>query len=200
MNQQLMQIVDRIPVNQKAPATYPMKRFLLQKMTNIFNNRAIIERAARDKRKQEILDAYKKSVGFDKKLKAVKEAKAKLEKAEKDLMEIGLNEDGYLLEVSENPVAYDGGMEETVRWNNYWVRVAKGTMAKVKQVKELLKAVEGAVDVYTQFDRLETRMVMASTVGEVMALINAAVGEEVFRVETKNLLEDKQPNGKETKK
>jgi hypothetical protein len=165
-------------------------------MTNIFNNRAIIERAAQDRKKKDILDAYKKNVGFDKKLKAVQEAKRKLEKAEKDMMEIGLSEDGYLLQVSEQTVPYDGGVQVTVRWDNQWVQVAKETFEKVKKVNELLKAVEGAVNVYTEFDRLETRMVMASTVGEVMALINAAVGEEVFRVQTDNLLTDKQPSEK----
>lgn len=193
-----MKLVDRIPVNQKAPATMTMKRFLLIKMQNIFNNRFIIERAARDKRKKDILDAYKKNVGFDKKLKAVVEAKSKLQKTEKELMEIGLSEGGYLLKVEEQTVDYDGGVQAMVRWNNQWVQVTKDTLEKVKKVNELLKAVEQAVDVYTEFDRLETRMVMASTVGEVMALINAAVGESIFNVKPETLeLPDKQPTEKD---
>jgi len=186
---QLMQIVDRIPVNQKSPATYPMKRFLLEKMRAIFNNRSVIQKAAEQKRKQNILDAYKKNVGFDKRVKSLREAKAKLEKAEKELMEIGLSEEGALLSISEN-TRYGGTTEVTVLWESSWVRVSKETLEKVKKVQELLKAVEQTVETYTQIDRLETRMMLASTVGEVMALLNAAVGEPVFKVETKFMLEE----------
>lgn len=192
---ELMQIVDRIPVNQNAPATYPMKRFLLEKMKIIFNNRSTIIRAAESKRKQNVLDAYKKSVGFEKKAKAVMEARQKLKKVEKELMEVGLSIEGNLLSMSDSEDRYSGVLKVQVNWDGSWVDVGKETLEKVKKVKELLNAVEKSVETYTEFDRLETRMVMASTVGEVMALLNAAVGEPVFKVKTLALEETTQEKG-----
>jgi hypothetical protein len=179
-------LVNQIPVDQKAPANYPIKKFLLEKIRMIFQNKSVIEKARIQKQREEILEAYKKNVGFDKKLKTLKAVRSQLEKAEKDLMEIGLSERGNLLSFSEDRNVY-GGSKTTVLWDNSWTEVSKETGEKIKKVQELLQAVEGEMIPYTLFDQLETRMMMASTVGECMAIINAIAGEQVFKVKT-NLL------------
>jgi hypothetical protein len=188
-------LVNQIPVDQKAPAKYPIKKFLLEKIRLIFQNKSVIERARVQKQRDEILEAYKKNVGFDKKLKALKTVRSQLEKAEKDLMEIGLSEAGALLSFSEDRTVY-GGSKTTVFWENSWTEVSKETGAKIKKVQELLKAVEGEMIPYTLFDQLETRMMMASTVGECMAIINAIAGEQVFKVKTNLLALEKETTTK----
>ena len=99
-------------------------------------------------------------------------------------MEIGLSEQGNLLAVSEEkkPYGTDGGIQATVLWENNWVPVSKETFEKVKKVNALLSAVEGVTETYTEFDRLETKLMMASTVGEIMIILNAAIGTQVFTV------------------
>jgi hypothetical protein len=54
MSNELMQLVDKIPVNQNELANYQMKKFILEKLAIIFKNRQVIEQAARAKRKQDI--------------------------------------------------------------------------------------------------------------------------------------------------
>jgi hypothetical protein len=183
-------LVNQIPVDQKAAAKYPIKKFLLEKIRMIFQNKSVIEKAKIQKRREEILEAYKKSVGFEKKLKTLKTVRSQLEKAEKDLMEIGLNERGGLLSFSEDRTVY-GTTKTTVQWSGSWIEVGKETGEKIQKVQELLKAVEGEMIPYTLFDQLETRMMMASTVGECMAIINAIAGEQVFKVKTELLALEK---------
>lgn len=188
-------LVNQIPVDQTAPAKYPMKKFLLEKMRLIFANKNVIEAAKLAKKREEILEAYKKNVGYEKKLKTLKNVRSQLEKAEKELMEIGMSERGTLLAVSEDRTVY-GGSKTTVLWENSWTEVSKETGEKIKKVQELIKAVEGEMQPYTLFDQLETRMMMASTVGEAMAIINAIAGEEVFKVKANLLALEKETTTK----
>jgi hypothetical protein len=188
-------LVNQIPVDQKAPANYPIKKFLLEKIRLIFQNKSVIERARVQKQRDEILEAYKKNVGFDKKLKALRTVRSQLEKAEKDLMEMGLDERGGLLTFSEDRSVY-GTSKTTVLWGGSWIEVGKETGEKIQKVLELLKAVEGEMIPYTLFDQLETRMMMASTVGECMAIINAIAGEQVFKVKTNLLALEKETTTK----
>lgn len=183
MSQDYIALVNQIPVDQTAPANYPIKKFLLEKIQLIFRNKNIIEKAKIEQKKKEILDAYKKNVGFEKKLKTLLDAKAKLEAAEKDLMEAGLSPLGKLLSVSDDKTVY-GQKRPTLLWENAWIEASAETVEKVKKVQELIKAVEGEMQPYTMFDQLETRMMLASSVGEAMAIINAIAGEEVFKVKT----------------
>jgi hypothetical protein len=190
MSQNYITLVNQIPVDQKAPAKYPMKKFLLEKIRQIFQNKRVIEKAKIEKKREEILEAYKKNVGFDKKVKTLNAIRVQLEKAEKDLMEIGLSEKGFLLGVSQEKTIY-GGDKTTVLWDGSWKEVSKETGTRINKVGELLRAVEGEMEPYTMFDQLETRMMMASTVGECMAIINAIAGEEVFKVKMEFLALEK---------
>jgi hypothetical protein len=185
MKNDLMTIVNNIPVDQKAPANSLIKKYLLEEIRQIIKNKKTIEQATIDRKKEEILDAYKKGVGFDKKVKALKDAKDAVEKAEEQLVQAGLTESGYLITFQED--RRYGQTETTVYVDGQCKPLKTELVKKIKKVQELLKAVEGEMEPFSPYARLEARMMMASTVGEAMAIINAVAGEEVFKVNT-NLL------------
>jgi len=177
---QHLALVNRIPVNQEAPAHYPVKKFLLEKMRVIFQNRQTIRSAAIQQQRKKILEAYKKNVGFVSKHKALQKAKTKLDEAEKELIQVGLDEGGHLLDVSQQ---WNGVKnEDTIRWGGNWIPIPESVAKDIGRVRELMKAVEGEVQPFDTFSQLETRMMMSSKVGELMAIINAVAEEGVFKV------------------
>lgn len=183
---QHLAIVNRIPVDQEAPAHYPVKKFLLEKMRIIFQNKQIIRQASLAQKRRQILEAYRRSVGFNAKLKALRNAQEKLKKAEEVLMDVGLGAEGQLLGINERHVA--NGIQYQIYWNNAWLPASEHTVKQIKKVEELIKAVEGESDPFTIFDQLETRMMMASKVGELMAVINAVAEEPIFNIKSDLLL------------
>lgn len=176
----LLAIVDQIPVDQKARATSDIKRFLLKKVKSIRERRDTIEQAAIQRRREQILDDYKKAIGFDKMKKSMDDLEEKLKKQKERIMQAGLRVNGTLVDISDRQD--DSNEGSRVWYEGAYVSISPEVVKKIKGVLKLLKAVEGEMDTFDLFDQLETRMVMASTVGEVMAIFNAAVGVEVFRV------------------
>lgn len=178
-------IVNRIPVDQKASATDRIKRYLLEVTGKIIDRKKVIDRAAMEKQREDVIEAYRKSVGFEKKQKAIEELKSKLAKARKELINLGLTDNGHLVDPSERSDGY-GKKSWQVRDpdNTYtWLDIDDETAEKVFKVQKLIKAVEGEVQPFDIYEQMRARMMMASTVGETMAIVNALLGEEVFNVD-----------------
>jgi hypothetical protein len=177
-------IVNRIPVDQTAAATDRIKRYLLEVTGRIIERKKVIEQATRDKKRNDVLEAYKKSVGFEKKQKLVEELKYKLAKSRKELIDVGLTEEGQLI----HPTQRSRGYGETT-WqvrdpsDSYsYIDIDDATADRIWKVDELLQAVEGEVQPFDIYEQMRARMMLASTVGETMAIVNALLGEEVFMV------------------
>lgn len=176
-------IVNNIPVDQEAKATPLIKKFLLGKVQEIIGRKQTIENAAKQKRKDEVLDAYKKSVGYDIKAKRLKKLEDEMKELEEQITDLGLAKDGGLIQFQEykrTSQLTEWGFYDT---KGHWVVWSADKMKKILEVQELLKAVEGEVDAFSIYDQLESRMILASTVGEAMAIVNALLGEDVFKID-----------------
>lgn len=178
-------IVNQIPVNQAAGATDRIKRYLLEVTAKIIERKKVIDQASRDKQKADVLEAYRKSVGFDKKQKSVEDLKAKLVKARKELIDVGLTEEGNLVHPVER-----GASSGKSKWqvsdpdHSYsYLDIDDSTYEKIAKVEKLIKAVEGEVQPFDVYEQLRARMMLASTVGETMAIVNALLGESIFNVD-----------------
>jgi|SRR6185436_10758311 len=181
-----MQLVEKIPIDQTARATPQVKKYLLDRVREIRNNRNTIEQEARRQKKDEILDAYKKSVGYDKIESRLKKIRAEEEELKIKSLELGMNPStGCLLDIYES--------NDRVYVDGKWIKVTTEMREKITRVVELLKAVEKSVGTFSPMDILETRMMLASTVGEAMAIVNAVADKDVFKIDLGQLqLEDKQ--------
>lgn len=178
-------IVNQIPVDQTARATPIIKNFLLKQVNRIIERKKVLESSARDKRKKEVLEAYKKSVGFDKKAKRLIKLEEEVDQIRKDLISLGLTSDGTLMEIRDmNPygISSEKGMWVYSSQSGGWQEITGEQRDQIEKVRDLIKAVEGEVEPFDTYEMLTSRMMMASTVGEAMAIVNALVGEEVFNV------------------
>lgn len=177
MSKDLMSVVKDIPVDQKAVATHSMKMFLLGKLQAIRANRKTIAGAALQEKRDKTLESYKKSIGFDDKLRRIRELREDLAGAERVLYLTGINENGAIMMVQ------DGANQATqVHTGSKWVQIDKRAAQKIRKLHELVYAVEKEIEPFDVYDQLEARMMMASTVGECMAIVNAVAGSEVFSV------------------
>jgi len=185
-----MQLVEKIPIDQAARATPQIKKYLLDVVREIRNNRNTIEQEARRQKKDEILDAYKKSVGYDKIESRLKKLRAEEEELKIKSLELGMNPtNGCLLDIDDS--------RDRIYVDGKWITVTMDMREKIKRVVELLKAVEKSVGTFSPMNILETRMMLASTVGEAMAIVNAVADKDVFKIDLGQLqLENKQGDKK----
>jgi uncharacterized glyoxalase superfamily protein PhnB len=200
-NNKFVAIVDQIPVDQTARATRETLRFLLKKAKLIQERRNTIEEAAKRQQRKKILDEYKKAIGFSKMKKTMDDLEERLKKAKENIIAAGLTVDGELIDLKDKQPTVDG---DIMIWlQGGYVTITKEIADKIQQVVDLIKAVEGEIEPFALVDQLETRMMMSSTVGEAMAVVNALVGVEVFRIDFKTLgispSGQKQLKDKETK-
>jgi len=185
INNKFVAIVDQIPLDQTARATTETRRFLLKKAKLIQERRSTIEEAAKRQRRQKILDDYKKAIGFPKMKKTLDDLVEKEKKAKQNIISSGLTVTGELIDLRDKEPDISGGI--LIWMEGGYVTIDKETADKIKQVNALIKAVEGELEPFDLVDQLETRMMMSSTVGEAMAIVNALVGVEVFRIDFKTL-------------
>lgn len=180
-----VEVVNQIPVDQTARATPIIKNFLLKKVNEIIERKQFLEKTAISKRKEEVLDAYKKSIGADKKIIRLEKLEEEKEKIKDDLNNMGITTDGFLMELYDKPYGKQS-KDGTYVYNHKTMTYSKLTddqAEKVKKVRELIKAVEGEMEPFDTYEQLTARMMMASTVGETMAIVNALVGEDVFKID-----------------
>jgi hypothetical protein len=93
---------------------------------------------------------------------------------------VGLSEEGNLMSVAQKDRYHNEGYF-VISGGNYR-EVSKAIHERVSKAIALVAAVEGESDIFNEFDQLETRMMMASTVGECMVIINAIADRDVFDV------------------
>jgi uncharacterized glyoxalase superfamily protein PhnB len=201
INNKFVAIVDQIPLDQTARATTETRRFLLKKAKLIQERRSTIEEAAKRQRRKKILDDYKKAIGFQKMKKTLDDLEEKEKKAKQSIIASGLTVNGELIDLRDKQPDVSGGI--MIWMEGGYVTIDKETADKIQQVLDLIKAVEGEIEPFDLVDQLETRMMMSSTVGEAMAIVNALVGVEVFKIDFKELgispSGQKQLKDKETK-
>jgi len=116
----------------------------------------------------------------------------KLEDAVKDakgeLLKMGLSPNGCLLEpvfVEDNkrghydplPIGRSGG-----HWEVNGSKVTQTQVDRINQIKEVIKAVGASAQTLTSTEALTMRLMMSSTVGELIAIVNAVAGEDVFQM------------------
>lgn len=179
-----LEIVEGIPVDQNAKATIDIKRFLLTKLAVIKQNREIIDASSIRKKQENVLDAYKKAVKFDAAVRRIDNAEKELEEAQQAILKLGLSKDGYLLEVHHGDRhGNTGDFIQDPKSSYTYIRISKSDADKIKETRNLIKAVQAEMSVFSSFDQLETRMMLASTVGECMAIVNAVADRDVFKVD-----------------
>lgn len=183
--------IDNIPVNQTANATTTIKNFLLEKFRKISENRRVLDQMKIQQQQRHILESYRKSVGFDKKLTAMKKAQDQFEKAHKVLMELGLNPAGDLLQTDTRKVINEDGhpgLQHRYYDGDTWNVLPTETIERIDEVRKLIQAVSTEMEVFSRNDQLETRMMLATTVGECMAIINEIAGRDVFALEDEKIM------------
>lgn len=183
------QIIKDIPVNQSAKATERMKNYWILKLTQIHERRNRIDQGKRQQEHKAIIDAYKHSVGFDKATDELFNLRRHVKAAEDALVKLGLTEDGSLLDVAtkdryNNPgyfiVAHRSSGEK-------FVPITKKEYDGILDVQKRIHAVHAEMEILTDFELLESRLIMAQTIGEIELIVNALVDQDVFDVDSEKV-------------
>lgn len=162
-----MSIFDALQLDKDMVITSDMRKILLKELTQAIQEGNSLKYIAQQEKRKAILAAYKKSVGFDKIIKAIRIAEATLEDAREKLGEVGLSE--------------SGDCDVYVSKEKYPERYHK-----VQEIKAKLDAV------YDNSDKVDAHKItmlatVCKTVGQFMTLANDVLGNGYI----KPMLEDK---------
>ena len=160
-----------IAVNINAKLTSDVRKALAIVIEQEFNNKASLFQVAKENEREKILDAYRKSIGYDTLFKTYTKANDKLERAgeehkraEKAITDMGLQIDGEMgTEYSYNHISQK--REQNI---------------KVKELREKLSVIEDNAPMSILKAKLITRLMLATTIGEANAVMYEVLGNGVI--------------------
>ena len=108
-----------------------------------------------------------------------------------ELLRLGLSPNGCLMEpvfVENNRRGQSGYCDPLLigRSSGHWEvngsKVTQAQVDRINQIKEVITAVGASAQTVTSTEALTMRLMMATTVGELIAIVNAVAGEDVFQM------------------
>ena len=160
--------IEKMPVDTGKTLTGEIKKQIVKIVETEFENKESIYHEKERLEREQILEGYKKEIGFDKLLKSIKDAEDKLCQAEEKLKKAGLDDTGK----PEQSTQYINGRHVT----NY----------SAKKLDNLLSAVAKNAPSATLKAKLISRIWLASTYGEAMVILNQVLGNGIIPTLTKD--------------
>lgn len=165
---QIVEIED-LPVNAHAKLTGDQRNPFVKMIRSQFDAKRSLYHANSQLREREILEAYRRKVGFTRLQSELDKAKARVSQLTDQIQDLGLKEDGDRLE------SYHA--DKNVR-----------RLRAVHKLDALLQAIEdNAPDVQLE-DKLVSRMLLATTHGEAVVILRSILGNELIPAITRDQL------------
>jgi len=158
--------VQNLPLEYKATLSNDQKKALVKLLEDEFKRRGNVNDAVIREKKHQLLEEYRKMVGYENLVEGINNAKSALEQAKKALERVGLSEDGEIAR------SYNNG-----DWRNNLSPVAR---KGIKRVESLLEAVEREFDVDTHRSKIIARLWLARTYGEAIVLLRDVMGNGII--------------------
>lgn len=160
-----------IAVNINGKLTADVRKALAIVIEQEFNNKASLFQVAKDQERERILEAFRKSIGYDLLYKTYTKANDRLERAndeheraKKAITEMGLQIDG------------DVGDEYTYNHNTQ----KREQNTKVKELREKLAVISDNAPMSILKAKLITRLMLATTIGEANAVMYEVLGNGIL--------------------
>lgn len=157
--------LETLPIKASTPLTEGSKTQLIKIIENEFKNQTTLFDAQLQEARTKFLDKYKKEVDFTKKLATVKKLQAELHNAQVALNDTGLDENGKV--------------------QGY----GKAGQAVFERMDESAKLIQPATN---HKNKIITRMLMCSTYGEAMVIMNSVLGNGILPSMTTAQIEHKE--------
>lgn len=209
MSNQLATIAQTIPLNPKAKATPACRTYIQGVLQNIEKRRNTIQAEANRQKQEALLDSYRKSVGFaelNKKCEKALEhqsaenlrsekireeagskafaiedaAQRKTKEVRDEISKLGLTFSGTLMSPRKQLVYSVMGEQTGEAWYADGQLITTKQADRLKEIADLIAAVGASRQTVTENETLNMRLMMATTVGELIAIVNAVAGEDVF--------------------
>ena len=174
--------IEDLPVNPEQKTSPMIIKNLVDVVNQEFDRRQTLYDTESEMKKEEILNQYKKAVGFEGMKKEHDKAKGIVEQAQKQVKEVekklnlkGLDADGTRHNVGSyhyNDQGYD----------NYEQRQLKLAESKIDK---LLKTVESNGPENIR-NKIVSRLWMSSTIGEAMVILNTVLGNGIIPTLSRN--------------
>jgi hypothetical protein len=167
--------IKNLPVDVKAKLSETVKKQLVEILHQEFHNQTTNLDEERRNARTEFLDKAKQKASFEKLKSAYIKKKAKydaeVEEMERTIRDTGFDIDGNIANLHSG--WYRGGKELSTR-----------EKAQDQRVRELSEALEKAMEAFNgpraMLSKLQTRLLLASTVGEAMVIMEEVMGNELL--------------------
>jgi len=168
-----------LPVNINAKLTADVKKNLAQMIENIYRDKQSVFHAIAQEEKRKIIEAYKKSVNFDKLKKIID----KLEVQQANLLK---EKETKLQEMRNLGLQYNGEIGETSIYDEgrqMWIKVPE-----VAELKTKISAIEANGPSNQYKNKLLTRLYLSTTIGEANSVMREVVGNGIIPMVNVNKL------------
>jgi hypothetical protein len=160
----IYETIESMPIDMDKPLNNDVKTQIVKIVEREFDNKESVYHEQERFEEAKILEAYRKEVGFDKLLKAIRDAEHKLDIARKALSDVGLMPNGE----AEQKSHYDSK-------KNCWVN-----KPKADRLYELMQAIKRNAPSQTLKAKLISRIWLASKYGEVVVILNQVLGNGII--------------------
>lgn len=164
--------IEDLKFDSKATLANDQKRALVHVVEEEFNNKRTLYSRAMAEKKEQLLDEYRRKVGYDKLRADIETAKARVKQAEEALGAVGLDEDGDIKIYEKYELK----------------RIAPSARKGYERVRNLMAAVEEDSSGQTKKAKIIARLWLARTYAEACIILQAVLGNGLIpAIEKKEL-------------
>ena len=160
-----------IAVNINGKLTADVRKALAIVIEQEFNNKASLFQVAKDQEREKILEAYRKSIGYDLLYKTYTKSNDKMEKAQEEQKRADKA-------ITDMGLQIDGDVGNEYSYNHNTQKREQNT--KVKELRDKLAVISDNAPMSMLKAKLITRLMLATTIGEANAVMYEVLGNGVI--------------------